>query len=100
MEQPNTIHFFRTRPDDLAMEQLHQYDERIIPCEYKRKRSVKSPPNQGYQKLVYLDLPDDTPATLDSLQGLADRLEKIESEIRWLKDKADLQEEFDAIVQV
>jgi hypothetical protein len=49
---------------------------------------------------VYLDLPDDTPATLDSLQGLADRLEKIESEIRWLKDKADLQEEFDAIVQV
>jgi hypothetical protein len=99
MEQPNTIHFFRTRPDDLAMEQVHQYDQRI-PCEYKRKRSVESPPNEGYRRLLYLDRPDDNPAILRRLQVLADRLERTESEMRWLKDKADLQEEFDAIVQV
>jgi hypothetical protein len=47
-----------------------------------------------------LDCPDETPAILRRLQGLADRLERSESEIRRLKDKADLQEEFDAIVQV
>ncbi|CAM6024234.1 unnamed protein product [Sphagnum balticum] len=98
MEQPNTIHFFRTRPNDLAMEQVHQYQQRI-PCEYKRKRSVESPPNEGYRRLLYLDCPDETPAILRRLQGLADRLERSESEIRRLKDKADLQEEFDAIVQ-
>jgi hypothetical protein len=99
MEQPNTIHFFRTRPDDLAMEQLHQYGPRI-PCEYKRKRSVESPPNEGYRNLVYLDRPDDSREIILRLQLLAHRLETTESEIRWLKDKADLQEEFDAIVQV
>jgi hypothetical protein len=47
-----------------------------------------------------LDRPDDNPAILRRLQVLADRLERTESEMRWLKDKADLQEEFDAIVQV
>jgi hypothetical protein len=99
MEQPNTIHFFRTRPDDLAMEQVHQYDQRI-PCEYKRKRSVESPPNEGYRRLLYLDRPDDNYEIRLRLEGLAKRLERSESEIRWLKDKSDLQEEFDAIVQV
>jgi hypothetical protein len=95
MEQPNTIHFFRSRPFDLAMGQVHQYDQRI-PCEYKRKRSVESPPNEGYRRLLYLDRPDDNP----TIQELADRLERTESEIRQLKDKAKIQEEFDAIVQV
>ncbi|CAK9874224.1 unnamed protein product [Sphagnum jensenii] len=98
MEQPNTIHFFRTRPDDLAMEQVHQYAQRI-PCEYKRKRSVESPPNEGYRRLLYLDRPDDNYETRLHLERLANRLERSESEIRRLKDKFDLQEEFDAIVQ-
>lgn len=61
---------------------------------------MESPPNEGYRRLLYLDRPDDNPAILRRLQVLADRLERTESEIRWLKDKADLQEEFDAIVQV
>jgi hypothetical protein len=43
-----------------------------------------------------LDRPDDNP----TIQELADRLERTESEIRQLKDKAKIQEEFDAIVQV
>jgi hypothetical protein len=47
-----------------------------------------------------LDRPDDNRAIHLRLQELADRLERSESEIRWLKDKAELQEEFDAIVQV
>lgn len=61
---------------------------------------MESPPNEGYRRLLYLDRPDDNLAIHLRLQELADRLERSESEIRWLKDKADLQEEFDAIVQV
>jgi hypothetical protein len=47
-----------------------------------------------------LDRPDDNYEIRLRLEGLAKRLERSESEIRWLKDKSDLQEEFDAIVQV
>lgn len=61
---------------------------------------MESPPNEGYRRLLYLDRPDDNYEIRLRLEGLAKRLERSESEIRWLKDKSDLQEEFDAIVQV
>jgi hypothetical protein len=47
-----------------------------------------------------LDRPDDNYEIRLRLEDLVKRLERSESEIRLLKDKFVLQEEFDAIVQV